>query len=694
MKQQWPCQRIGCGSVLGGSRLVWGGGQRLRAAPASKNTHSTHDGHDRGPRLAYSSEQFTRPTPQLQRDVPGCRFKLTGGVSFLMVMNICKAEAYRRNAKHALQLLVGTGHSTDSQFLAASVKVAPAPGLEVGGSVMERLESLCSRHVTSAPGFYNDAITPDFSFAPSMFSVHTSLIVFLSTLLSFGQCSPSPLQEYHRGFAQDDLIHSPAVNRQLKAARAESQIGKREISQALRVSAISDKSPASLEVVLSVSRVPWKKAIQTIRVDFAKSEENYSIPRQRVIGKRQASSSSEAVVVAATATTSSTIAIAFPAPPTTTPTATSAHQDLSFSYVDTPILPPAFPGVDSITFNAPIPNPGISFECKNCTVTGTIDILQGSVSGNTTTSGPDDDADDGFTWDSGSFMFVMNGFSAHMELGATIEPTLELVTYNAPMPSIGLPGFQIPGVGVIGPIFTPGIAIGTEISTQLEFTYGFDLTIPDNSSITLDLVNSEDSTVTGFPDAKIEALPFTSRVNNIALTVSAAFRPELLLGAEVLTSTIGAGIFFNLPTVAATISQIAHVNSKCEPIPANMTSSTVNDIIEDVFEGLTHIEPSVEFDVGVLAQAQLAKNLGAEAIYTIFNTGFPLPTACLEFNSEDMALAAVTPKIDGKAIDAGPGEGGAGNGRGNPLEVVMRMDGRLDVLVGGLLAVAVWFMSL
>ncbi len=195
-------------------------------------------------------------------------------------------------------------------------------------------------------------------------------------------------------------------------------------------------------------------------------------------------------------------------------------------------------------------------------------------------------------------------------------------------------------------------------------------------------------------------MPFTSRVNNIALTVSAAFRPELLLGVEVLTGSIGAGVFFNLPTVAATISQLTHVNSKCEPIPANLTTSTVNDIVEDVFEGLTHIEPSVEVDFGVLAQAELTEDVGVEAIHIVFNTGYPLPTACLEFNAVDGALAAVTPKVDGKAITDGPGGvggvgvGAAGKGRENPFEGITRMGGRLDVVVGGLLAVAVWFMGL
>ena len=121
------------------------------------------------------------------------------------------------------------------------------------------------------------------------------------------------------------------------------------------VSAVSDTGMRDFDLVLSVSPVPWKKSIQTIRVDFAKSEESYSVSGQGVIGKRQALSSTEVVVVAATPTTSSSIAIAFPSPPTVSPTATSAHKDLSFSYIDTPILPPAFPEGSIVTVNAPIP---------------------------------------------------------------------------------------------------------------------------------------------------------------------------------------------------------------------------------------------------------------------------------------------------------------------------------------------------
>lgn len=36
---------------------------------------------------------------------------------------------------------------------------------------------------------------------------------------------------------------------------------------------------------------------------------------------------------------------------------------------------------------------------------------------------------------------------------------------------------KIPGIGVVGPIFNPRVVIGAEISAQLDFTYGFQLTV-------------------------------------------------------------------------------------------------------------------------------------------------------------------------------------------------------------------------
>ncbi|KAL8833849.1 MAG: hypothetical protein Q9170_004071, partial [Blastenia crenularia] len=395
------------------------------------------------------------------------------------------------------------------------------------------------------------------------------------------------------------------------------------------VSSVSSGDVKGLGLTLSVSPVRWKDSIQTIRIEYGKSEETYRIPYQGSIQKRQATSTSEAAAIAVTSTgaASTAVDVTFPVPASSsTPTATSARQDLGFSWIDTPLLPPSFPGVDSSTLNAPLVPHGVSISCKNCTVTGTIDILQASISGNATnsTAGSSGD-DDKFSWDEGSFTFEANGFSAHIEMEATVQPSATLLSYNAPLPDIGIPGFQIPGIGVIGPVFRPIINIGTQISSELDFTYGFNLTVPDNSSIILDLSDPENSSVNGFPNSQITPLPFSSTLSSISLTVTAAFRPELLLGISLLRSaTLGAGIFFNLPTVSATVSQVAHVNAKCEPIPNASSNSTTSASTstassaggeEQMFDSLTHVDENVEFDFGILAEAEVGK-FAADGVVT------------------------------------------------------------------------------
>lgn len=43
----------------------------------------------------------------------------------------------------------------------------------------------------------------------------------------------------------------------------------------------------------------------------------------------------------------------------------------------------------------------------------------------------------------GYLELLVNDFSAHIELESSVQPAKTLKTYNAPMPEIGLPGFQV-----------------------------------------------------------------------------------------------------------------------------------------------------------------------------------------------------------------------------------------------------------
>ena len=117
------------------------------------------------------------------------------------------------------------------------------------------------------------------------------------------------------------------------------------------VSAVSGGIHSSLRLNLSTERVSWKSSVQTLEITFGKSSERYHIADQGSIRKRQAPSNPDATTAPEDGAVPSTVA--FSAPASSTPTATSVQKDLSFSYTDTPLLPPSFPGVDSTTLNAP-----------------------------------------------------------------------------------------------------------------------------------------------------------------------------------------------------------------------------------------------------------------------------------------------------------------------------------------------------
>lgn len=186
------------------------------------------------------------------------------------------------------------------------------------------------------------------------------------------------------------------------------------------------------------------------------------------------------------------------------------------------------------------------------------------------------------------------------------------------------------------------------------------------------------------PDTKISAIPFQAEFDSISLSVSTSFTPELLLGISVFDDhgSAGAGVFFDLPTVKATVSQVAHVDSKCDPV-AN--ASTGGDISDDIFGSLTNIVPEVDFDVGLVAQAEVhafAYTLNNVAKWTAVQTAFTLPTACISFDARA--------KTFGSAAVSATATGGAGGGQikknvattgiVSPLMGIVRRCGRFEVV--------------
>lgn len=138
------------------------------------------------------------------------------------------------------------------------------------------------------------------------------------------------------------------------------------------------------------------------------------------------------------------------------------------------------------------------------------------------------------------------------------------------------------------------------------------------------------------------ALPFQAGVPNLALTAIGGFQPQLLLGISFFEGkgTAGAGIFLDSPLLTSTLSTVHHVSSKCENATAN----------NDIFDTLTHVDASVDVGVGLTAEADVdigGISFGDAAPYSVLQTAYALPTACLKFDAgaKSYVPATATPSV-------------------------------------------------
>lgn len=262
----------------------------------------------------------------------------------------------------------------------------------------------------------------------------------------------------------------------------------------------------------------------------------------------------------------------------------------------------------------------------------------------------------------GYVKLVAKSFKAHIELETTVQPKA-LIGIQIPLPQIGIPGFTIPGVATVGPIFNPSIELSVELSAQLDFTYGFDLIVPDDSEIVIDIANVTNSSVTGFQDTTATALPFQAGIDDISLTFAAAFKPEVLLGISVLNGQglAGAGVLLSLPYIEAKISQVANVDHLCNPL-----STTNNNLLQtDNFTSLTNIVPKAVLDLELIAQAEVRAGsfrLDDAAAFTALSQEIPLPTACFSYDPEKKTFATAEPATEAAVETTKPGDVGKTSG--------------------------------
>ncbi|KAM0152971.1 hypothetical protein ACHAPG_007365 [Botrytis cinerea] len=398
--------------------------------------------------------------------------------------------------------------------------------------------------------------------------------------------------------------------------------------------------------ILSVRRIEWSDAYDTMEVKFGMGKYDSSALRiHNDLRKRITSSVS----------VSSSETVSFPSAPSATPTSDTSVHDIGYS------VPAGFNLGSFATSNDGVGG-SLSISCGNCSIEGSIEMTQGVF--NVSNSSLDTKKAVNFV-ENGYFDMVVNGFGAHIEIDTAVAGTFT-ETYIMNLMTLALPGFQIPDIAAIGPMWVPAIQGSIGVSKNLNFTYGFDVSAPDNSSIRLNIGNLTESTSSGFSDSSITALPLTATDSSISLTLSLALHSQILLGVNILSGdgSIAAGAFLDLPALSVTISELTSVDENCNP--AQSSSSSVKDL--DYFSSLTNIVPQADIAIGLQAGIQLTvpdlhfvENVGTTA--TLAGTSMLLPTQCMSFDGGKKEF--VTPGATGSSSSSSSSSTGTGTAAGS-----------------------------
>lgn len=395
----------------------------------------------------------------------------------------------------------------------------------------------------------------------------------------------------------------------------------------------------SCTIKLNVRRSSLREVTHRIAVDLEKHARSSPDRHTRLIRQEQATSTNVATGSQAATTTFSYQS------PTASATGASLSADVSFSRLNTTLLPP-----DS-SIAQYLPNPdileNIRLSCLNCTMTGNIELTAGGFSINSSTS---DEIMDFFN--DGYLEFDATGISAYMDFELAFLPGFSALEFTARLPSIPLGAIEIAGVLKFGPFLDLKFPSAVTLNSPVTFQAGFALSAPPLAKIYLNMSHPDASYTEGFSDSKLQALPFTADAQNLSLNFSTGFKPQLVLGAGAGTKALdasvngGIGVYLDLPKLTTTLDVLDNVNEKCEATA------------KDAQSGLIRVAPSVTYDGGSQWDLDVSV-LGidyerGQAKDWLSNTT-TLPTQCLAWDAKASSLVQAT-ALSSSSSSSGQGE--------------------------------------
>ncbi|KAF2263947.1 hypothetical protein CC78DRAFT_617150 [Lojkania enalia] len=426
--------------------------------------------------------------------------------------------------------------------------------------------------------------------------------------------------------------------------------GQRSVYKVHDVQVSADEHSLELSVVES----KWKKTFSQFNIEFGYTKNGHLFRRQlgskRRPGRRQ--------VLDPATITAAPVAI----PSDTPDEQIAASFDLSFSTANSTFSPEEFlKGAEGIVA---IPDLPVELGCNECTTTGALTLTQGSFD---IDLGDVDLLPDFLDGDDANVLSIIKGgfielaakdLAAHIDLFAKPKASGE---FEIALPSLPIVGFVIPGLGKAGVSFEASLLASFEVEGGIEINYGFDVTVPSDSTIRIDMSDLEKSGITGFDVPELKPLPFTANVTDLEIALGLTFKPSIPIGFDFLDGQLEAevSVFFELPSLEATFAIKDNVDAQCDALPEgnSTTNLDVNNLL-DALGALVLEEATIGIALGVAASFNvpvLPEAIGSfETAFILFETEFALPTTCLAANQAYETATKIWESITKSYVEAHP----------------------------------------
>lgn len=315
--------------------------------------------------------------------------------------------------------------------------------------------------------------------------------------------------------------------------------------------------------------------------------------------------------------------------PTALATGSSFSSNISFTRLNTTLLPPASSIADLLPYSI-IPD-DMRLSCRNCTLSGNIELVAGGFTINST------EIDE--VWDfvhNGYLNFNVRSMAAMMDFELTFLPGFTIRDFTAKLPSIPLGAIAIGGILKFGPVLDLDFPSTLDLNSPLTLRSGFTLSAPPVASIYLNMSHPNSSNTTGFSQTKLQALPFTADAKGLSMNLTTGFKPQLVLGAGTTEDALnvsasgGIGVYLDLPQLTSTFDLVDGVDDKCEPT----TSDAQNGLIR-VSSSVTY-DGGAQWDLGVEGPIGAGYHYGGEVPWLSNTTA--LPRQCLMWNEKKGSL--------------------------------------------------------